>query len=162
MFRRDTDDQIELDGSFVYFNIDRARTQGAEVELGLRPVKSLQLLAAYTYLETENRTAGSINRGNSLGRRPAHSVTVSTDWETPLAGLTLGGDIRMVGDSFDTNANAIRLDGYEVVTLRASLPVGQAIELFGRIENLFDADYQTAAGYNTPGRGAFVGIRAAM
>lgn len=162
LFTRDTDDQIELDGSFVYFNIDRARAQGAEVELGLRPTETLQLRAVYTYLETENRTAGSANQGNDLGRRPAHSLTVSADWETPLAGLTLGGDIRMVGDSFDTNANVTRLDGYEVVAVRASLPVTDRVELFGRVENLFDAEYQTAARYNTPGRGVFVGVRAAM
>lgn len=162
LFRRDTDNQIDLDGSFVYFNIDRVRAQGAEVELGLRPAKTVQFLAAYTYLDTENRTVGSVNRGNVLGRRPAHAVTVSADWETPLAGLTLGGDIRMVGDSFDTNANVVRLDGYELVTLRASLPVAGTAELFGRVENLFDTDYQTAARYNTPGRGVFVGVRAAM
>lgn len=162
LFRRDTDNQIDLDGSFVYFNIDRARAQGAELELALRPSRALQVAAAYTYLDTENRTVGSVNEGKVLGRRPKHNMTVSADWETPLAGLTLGGDIRMVGDSFDTNANLTRLDGYQVVTLRASMPVTDQVELFGRVENVFDSEYQTAARYNTPGRGVFVGVRAAM
>jgi len=75
-------------------------------------------------------------------------------------GTAMGGDIRMVGDSFDDAGNLTRLDGYQLVTLRGSLPIGEHVELFGQIENLFDADYQTAAGYGSPGRGAFVGARA--
>ena len=52
------------------------------------------------------------------------------------------------------------LDGYALVTLRASLPVSERLELFGRIENLGDERYQTAAGYGAYGRSAYVGARA--
>jgi vitamin B12 transporter len=44
--------------------------------------------------------------------------------------------------------------------LRASWQVSETIELYGRVENLTDEDYETARGYGTPGRGAFVGVRA--
>ncbi len=44
--------------------------------------------------------------------------------------------------------------------LRASLPVTERIELFGRAENVTDTDYQTAAGYATAGRSAYLGARA--
>ncbi len=97
-----------------------------------------------------------------LARRPRHAVTLFADWTTPLAGLKLGGDIRMVGDSFDDAGNFTRLDGYQLVTVRAEFPITEEVELFGRVENLFDSDYQTAAGYGTPGRGAFIGARAAF
>ena len=36
------------------------------------------------------------------------------------------------------------------------------LELFGRVENVFDTDYQTVAGYGTAGRSVFGGIRATM
>jgi vitamin B12 transporter len=42
------------------------------------------------------------------------------------------------------------------------LEITDQFELFGRIENLFDADYQTVAGYGTYGRTASVGIRARL
>ncbi len=74
----------------------------------------------------------------------------------------MGGDLRAVGDSFDTNNNVVRLDGYEVVTLRASMPLGERLEIFGRVENLLDEDYQTVSGYNTAGRGFFGGLRAKL
>ena len=83
-------------------------------------------------------------------------------WQALEADLTLGADVRLVGDSFDDAGNSVPLDGYEVVTLRAALPLGDTIELFGRVENLFDVQYQTAAGYAQAGRGAFVGARLAL
>ena len=56
----------------------------------------------------------------------------------------------------------MELDGYEVLDIRAAFDVGDSLELFGRVENVFDADYRTVAGYNSPGRGAFLGVRARM
>ncbi len=144
----------------LYDNVGLARAQGVEAELGARPTDTLHLQAAYTYLETENRTAGTANFGKDLARRPSHALTLSSDWTTPLAGLTLGADLRVVGDSFDNASNSTRLDGYALTTLRASFPVTEQVELYGRVENLFDQTYQTVATYGTWGRSAYIGIRA--
>lgn len=175
LFRRDAEDQIEFASCFgstaplcatrpfgFYENLGKVRAQGFELELGARPGERLTTRAVYSYTETENRTPGSARRGNTLARRPRHALTVSADWQAPLAGLTLGADVRLISDSFDDAGNAVPIDGYEVVTLRASLPVGDTVELFGRVENLFNVQYQTAAGYAQAGRGAFVGARLAL
>ena len=74
----------------------------------------------------------------------------------------LGGDLRLVSDSFDNASNLTPLDGYALAGLRAALPFGERFELFGRVENLFDTEYQTAAGYATAGRSAYVGARAVL
>ena len=174
-FRRDTDNLIDYascfsvssplcdDGRFGFYrNVGKARAQGVEVELGTRITENFRAQAAYTYLETENRTPGDLNQGKWLPRRPRHAVTVAVDWRTPFAGLRLGGDIRMVGQNFDNASNLTRLDGYALGTVRASLPVTDEVELFGRVENITDEQYQTAAGYGTAGRSAFVGARAAF
>ncbi len=144
----------------LYDNIGLARAQGVEAELGARPTENLHVQAAYTYLETENRTSGTASFGKDLPRRPAHALTLSADWTTPLAGLALGADMRLVSDSFDNAANTIRLDGYALATLRASFPLTDRVEIYGRVENLTDEVYQTVAGYGTWGRSAFIGIRA--
>ncbi len=171
LFRRDTDDQIDFvscpdltgicaDRPFgTYDNLGRTRAQGFEVELGKDLGANLAARAVYSFIDTENRTQGSARQGNDLARRPRHALTASLDWRSPLAGLVLGGDVRVVGDSFDDAANAVRLDGYTLTDLRASLPVGDRFELYGRVENLFDTDYRTVAGYGTAGRSAFVGAR---
>jgi vitamin B12 transporter len=76
--------------------------------------------------------------------------------------LTVGADLRLVSDSFDDPGNFVRLDGYPLATLRASLPLAERLELFGRIENVTDEEYETAAGYGTQGRSAFAGVRLRM
>jgi len=172
-FHRDTSDQIDFASCFgrsdgictnrpfgTYDNIARARAQGVEVEVGARLGPRLRAQAAYSYVRARNRSEGSTNRGNDLARRARHAVTLWADWRTPLRDLTLGGDIRMVGDSFDDPANARRIDGHALLTLRAAIPLGDGIELYGRIENLTDEAYETAAGYGTQGRSAYVGARA--
>lgn len=144
----------------LYDNVGLARAQGVEAELGALPTDTLHLQAAYTYLETENRTRGTANFGRDLARRPAHALTLSSDWTSPLAGLTLGADLRLVGDSFDNASNTRRLDGYALTTVRASFPLTEKVELYGRVENVFDVNYQTVADYGTWGRSAYIGIRA--
>ncbi|GAA4643476.1 TonB-dependent receptor [Pontixanthobacter gangjinensis] len=174
-FRRDTESQIEFVSCFgvvggictdrqfgTYDNVGKVRAYGFEAEFGANPSDTFGVKLAYAFVDSENRTISAANFGNDLARRPNHALTFAADWETPLAGMIVGGDIRMVSDSFDDAGNFTRLDGYQVMTLRASMPLGDNLELFGRIENVTDEQYQTAAGYSTAGRGAFVGARVKM
>lgn len=159
LFRRDSRDLIDFDlTNWVYYNIGKARAEGGELELRSSPVDALQLGLVWSYVVTEDRTSGSYYEGFDLNRRPRHAVTVSVDWQTPV-GLMLGSDVRLVGDSYDDRANSVPLDGYVTVDLRASMPLSDAIEIYGRVENLFDAGYETVATYNTGGRAAYAGAR---
>ncbi len=142
----------------TYDNIARTRAQGVEATLLLRPVEALTFAASYTWIDAENRSTGTTNFGRDLPRRPDNSVTVNADYRWPF-GLTTGATITAVGDSFDNASNARRLDGYVVTDIRASFPLGQHVEVYGRVENLFDERYQTTFQYGQPGRGAFGGIR---
>ena len=165
-FRRRTADQIAFVGCFMdprdicvdrpfgtYDNVAKAEAIGVEVEFGARPVDILQLGAAYAYVDAEDR-----GTGNRLARRPRHAATFTADL-FPFEALTLGADLRVVSDSFDDAANNVRLDGYEVLDLRAAFDVTEKVQLFGRVENVWDEDYQTAAGYATRGRSVFAGAR---
>ncbi len=165
VFRRDSENLI----SFVslptppfgiYQNTGLARAQGIEVEGGYGLTETISARLAYSFVDTEDRSSGSTNQGNELARRPRHAATLSADW-TP-GDFRLGSDLRLVSRSFDNAANTVRLEGYALLDLRASWQVTDAFELFGRVENVWDEQYQTAAGYGTAGRGVFVGVRAAM
>ena len=159
LFHRDSRNLIDFDlFNSVYYNIGKARAQGVELELAARPSQSLRTGVVYSFVDTEDRTPGSFYEGNDLNRRPRHALTASTDWTAPVLELALAVDLRLVGDSFDDRGGFTRLDGYATVDLRASLPLGP-VELYGRVENLFDARYETVAGYNTARRGAYVGAR---
>ncbi|WP_271078225.1 TonB-dependent receptor plug domain-containing protein [Aurantiacibacter sp. MUD61] len=169
LFRRDTQDQIGFIGCFgntdpicdnrpfgTYDNIARTRAEGVEAELRGQIGESLQLAAAYAFTDTENR-----DTGNRLARRPRHAATFTAEW-APLEAFSLGADLRIVGASFDDAGNFTRLDPYEVLTLRAAYDVTEQVQLYGRIENVWDEDYQTVAGYGTRGRAVFIGARLAL
>ena len=157
-FHRDTKNQIDFDLiSFTYNNIVRTRAQGVEFELALRPIDALTVTGNVSYIDSKNRSPGA-NFGNDLARRPKETASVSADYRLPF-GLSLGGTITMVGDSYDDPGNFTRLDGYTLASLRAELPVGERLVVYGRVENLFDEKYQTVATYGTPGRAAYGGIR---
>ena len=141
----------------VYDNVARAEADGVELTLALRPVDALTLTANYSYIATENRSAGA-NFGNDLARRPKQTASVNADYRFAV-GLSIGGTVTMVGDSFDDAANTVRLDGYAVGGVRAEFPIGDRFAVYGRVDNLTDATYQTVAGYGTYGRSAFGGVR---
>ena len=158
-FQRTTTNLIDFDlSTFTYANIARARARGAEVELRIAPTRDLLFTANYTYTKSVNREPSDPNFGNQLARRPHNTVNVTGDYRWAF-GLTTGATITHVSGSFDNAANTVRLGDYVLVDLRASFPVTDQIELYGRIENLFDERYQTAAGYGQLGRAATAGVR---
>ena len=62
----------------------------------------------------------------------------------------------------DVNASAgsrVEIDDYVVVNLSGSYNVHKYVEVFARIENLFDQDYQEIFGYGTPGVSAYGGVK---
>ena len=61
---------------------------------------------------------------------------------------------------FPRSPEQVTLASYTLVTLAAGYQMTPRLEIFGRIENLLDEDYEDVYGFNTPGIGAFIGIRA--
>jgi len=159
LFTRTTRNQIDYDmASFRYANIARTRANGAEVEVAVTPVDSLDLALAYSLVDTRDRSPGAATFDAHLARRPVHSVTASIDQRWAF-GLATGATVRLVSDAVDPTAPQGALDGYVLLDLRASLPLGERFELYARLENAFDTRYETAYGYGTYGRAAYGGVR---
>ncbi|WP_353205484.1 TonB-dependent receptor [Sphingomonas sp.] len=157
-FHRDTKNQIDFDlGTFTYQNIAQTRAEGVEVELALRPVEALTVTGNYSYINAKNRSTGA-NFGKDLARRPKQTLSVSADYRFAF-GLSVGGTVSHVGDSFDNAGNTVRLDGYVLAGFRAEMAIGRRLSVYGRIDNAFDEKYRTVANYGTDGRAAFGGIR---
>jgi vitamin B12 transporter len=141
-----------------YANTARTKAKGVELE-GSADLGPLEVAANYTWTDAENDVAGSANRGKALPRRPEHQANIKATY-TWTNGATFGGAIRYVGKSFDNAANSYTLQPYTLLDLRASYPVNETFELYGRVENAFDDDYETTRNYGSPGRGLYAGVRA--
>jgi vitamin B12 transporter len=169
-FGRDTDDMIDFVSCFpaidprcatrpfgFYDNVAKTEAEGIELGLVAHIGERLRVDANYTDMDTTNRSPGE-NFGRELPRRPGQTFNGEITYAWPI-GLTTSVAVLDVSRSFDNASNTVVLDGYTVVDLRASYALRDDLELFGRIENAFDEEYQTIARYGTPGRGVFVGVR---
>ncbi|MDG5489847.1 TonB-dependent receptor [Sphingomonas sp. BGYR3] len=144
--------------SGTYDNVARARAEGVEIGVTMQPVEALRFQANYTYTDATNRSPGDANFGRQLVRRPQHSVTALIDYRWSF-GLETGATVTHVGSTFDNASNSRVVEGYVLADLRAAMPVTERIEVYGRVENLFDERYETVFRYGTPGRAGYVGVR---
>lgn len=144
--------------SGTYDNVARARAEGVEIGVTMQPVDALRFQANYSYTDATNRSPGDVNFGRQLVRRPQHSVTALLDYRWAF-GLETGATVTHVGSSFDTASNSRVVEGYVLADLRAAMPVTNQVQLFGRIENMFDERYETIFRYGSPGRAGYVGVR---
>lgn len=144
--------------SGTFDNVGRARAEGVEIGLSLQPVAALGIQANYTFTDATNRAAGSVNFGRQLVRRPQHSFTALVDYRWRF-GVETGATLTHVGSSFDTPNNSRKVEGYVIADLRIAYPIVNRLELHGRIENLFDARYETIFRFGTPGRAGYIGVR---
>ena len=140
-----------------YDNVAKTDAEGIELGLTARIGERLRVEANYTDLDATNRAPGS-NFGRDLPRRPAQTLNGEVTYAWPI-GLTTSIAAVHSGRSFDNASNTVALDSYTVVDLRAAFVFRDDLELYGRLENAFDEEYETIARYGTPGRALFVGVR---
>ncbi|CAN5491704.1 TonB-dependent receptor [soil metagenome] len=163
LFTRDTRDQINYDGSLGLFggynNIVRTRARGAEFTLALHPVEAFTVTTAYSYVDARDKSPGA-NFDHHLFRRADNAASVSADYDWSF-GLSIGATLSYVGDSDDLDGTGVvrHLDGYALAGLRASVKIARNLELYGRVDNVFDEQYMTAYGFGTYGRSAYAGVR---
>lgn len=141
-----------------YDNVARAFANGIEATGRIALADRLTVDGNYSWIVSEERSAGSANFGNQLPRRPRHAWNLAADYTFP-EGPSFGAAVRWAGESFDNATNTTRLAPYTLVDLRAELPISTAVRLFVRGENVFDEEYETASRYNTLGRSIYAGFR---
>lgn len=144
--------------SGYYQNVSRAFARGVEAIGTLRIGSRVLIDGNYTYSPSEDRSPGATTFGRQLPRRPRNAANGSATYTLP-SGLSGGVAVRWSGETFDNATHTIRLAPYTLVDLRAGLPITKTLALFGRVENLFDAQYQTAYRYGTLGRSFYAGFR---
>lgn len=141
--------------SFAPSNIDQARIRGLEAVLSTQ-IKGWQLNGNLTFLDPENRSSGP-DKGNILPRRAEQSFRLDIDRQ--FGRYRVGAMFLAEGERFDDSANTRKLDSYVKFDLRTEYILSERWRLQGRIENLFNEHYETAAFFNQPGRNFFATLR---
>lgn len=142
----------------------RSKRDGIELSASWRHADWLNVEANYTWLHANEPNAAGTAQVREV-RRPRNSANLAAWGNTGR--FNWGTSLAYVGARLDTDfdrfpAAVVRLDNYVLGSLRIGWRVLPQLELYGRVENAFDADYQDVVGYNTPGRTVYAGLRVAL
>jgi vitamin B12 transporter len=146
-------------------NADGAsRREGIEASLGWRPAAWLNLAANYTWLKASQQTVAGDPRVREV-RRPRDTANLAAYGEAGRFGWSTS--VAYVGARTDNDFDlfpspTVRLGAYALASARIAYRLLPRLEVYARVENAFDDDYQDVIGYNTPGRTVYAGLRVAL
>jgi outer membrane receptor protein involved in Fe transport len=156
-------------------NISNARASGLELATTLKTRAAgfdVQGRIAYTFLDSKvlavdgAPTAPSpFTAGQPLLNRPRHPWAIDAGASRGRASAWVRGGGRgrvlAVEPSYGTFGGLFDAAGYGVWNGGASWRLSRQLELYGRVDNLFDRRYEDVFGFPARGRGAVAGLRIA-
>jgi vitamin B12 transporter len=150
LFDQETENMIDFSYTAGYDNIALVDSQGVELTGAYAINNWLGIAASYTFIDSED------GNGNALARLPESTghISASFDPDGPFSGAVL---VRYNGE--EANTDGSELDSWTRVDLTGSYDLNDTVEIYGRIENLLDEEYQQILGYGTPGLSGSVGVR---
>jgi vitamin B12 transporter len=158
----------EIDG-FVYDPATFAYTSdnmtsdsernGVEISAMGNITDSLGLTAAYTYTDSSDPD------GTREVRRPRHTASANLAWQV-RSNLQLNTNIQFTGDQTDVYfppfpepSQVVVMDSHTLVNLTLNYQASKDLDLYLKVENALDEEYEEVFGYQTLGRGTTVGMR---
>lgn len=151
-------------------NISNARARGLETSVSARSANGFSATAGYTFLDTEVLALDRLGiapppfeAGDPLLRRPRHQGWVQGSWRGTAADVfvVLGtrGRILDVDPTFGAFGGLYTTPGYTTVSVGGAWHATRALQVFARVTNLLDRQYEEVLGFPAPPRSAYAGIR---
>jgi outer membrane cobalamin receptor len=153
-------------------NISNASSQGVELSAALRAGWGLSARVSYTFLDTKILAVDDVGTapppfrvGDPLLRRPRHSAALDLSFARgPLTAFGHVGSRSQTLDvepTYGTYGGLFTNPGFSSVDVGVSWRIVSAVEVVGRIGNLFDRHYEETYGFPALGRNATIGVRIA-
>jgi len=148
------DNVVDYDfGTSKYKNIGEVETKGYELYALINLPFDLSISGSYTFTEAENRATE-----RELARRPKHQGSIIFNW-TIMKKADLNIVYNYVGKRYDSDWDSKKMESYSTVDLKLAYWVNPNIQIYTRIENAADEDYQQVNGFATPERSYYAGIQ---
>ncbi|PLE75468.1 TonB-dependent siderophore receptor [Klebsiella pneumoniae] len=150
LFQTNTDNEIVVDsssgGRTSHKNAGKTRRQGMELGLDQQFGESWRLKAAWTWLDATYRTNVCDDASCNGNRIPgiARNMGYASFGYQPEQGWYAGSDIRYMSDIMANDENTAKAPSWTVVGLTTGYKWSYGrmdMDLFGRIDNLFDREY---------------------
>ncbi|EOQ53444.1 iron outer membrane transporter [Klebsiella sp. KTE92] len=150
LFQTNTDNEIVVDsssgGRTSYKNAGKTRRQGMELGMDQQFGESWRLKAAWTWLDATYRTNVCDDASCNGNRIPgiARNMGYASFGYQPEQGWYAGSDIRYMSDIMANDENTAKAPSWTVVGLTTGYKWSYGrmdMDLFGRVDNLFDREY---------------------
>jgi len=149
-FKQDVNNQIDFSfGLGGYENIDFVESEGFEISTNSKISETINLFINYSYIDSID---GS---GLRLINIPKDSGELVLTYE-PSSKLSGSMTLKYNGSEISTYGN---LNSWSRADINLFYKLNDFSEVYFRVENLFDENYQQVYGYGTPNRSGLVGIK---
>jgi outer membrane receptor protein involved in Fe transport len=164
-FRTDVHDAIlftvvEAGGGGFFQNVDKTRSQGVEAGVQGR-WKRLSYFLSYAYIDATYETAVTlasvtdpdgvqVEPGDRIPGIPAQNLKLGAEYAL-LNNLWVGADVIAVSGNYlrgDDGNQQPKVDGYVLLNLYGRYRPFKWLEVWGRIDNVTNADYATGGALN--------------
>ena len=145
---------IDYSGS-SYNQIDGIKVYGFESFIDYKATEDLTFNISHTYQHCNNMEKDVAY----LINRPENKLSASINWSvTDRLNLNLNGIF--VDERYDYGwPDDKKLPSYTLLNIAASYEVSEALQLYGKIDNLLDEDYEEVSGYETHGIMPYIGLK---
>ena len=142
----------------VLVNRSEITTEGVEIAINAQAGHSLDLSSHLTYVKTDIKETEE-----ELRNRPKWRGGFTVRWR-PFSFLIVNLDTLHVGKVLDSSipTGDRGLDAYTRVNLAVTWTASPTWQYFLAVDNLFNADYEEAAGFPAPGISPRIGLRAKL
>ena len=149
-FKQDVNNQINFSFSLGgYENIDFVESDGFEISSNSKVSETVNLFINYSYIDSID------GNGLRLINIPKDSGELVLTY-APSSKLSGSMALKYNGSEISTYGN---LNSWSRVDINLFYKLNNFSEVYFRVENLFDEDYQQVFGYGTPDRSGLVGIK---
>lgn len=152
LFRNHVENKIAWAAGPGFYNEGETLERGLELGMTADLAASWKVSGSHTYVQSEDALTGAW-RG-----QPRNTGSLSLTYDPEPWSLTA----RLRYASKNRGAYSGPVPGYGVVDLFGSYHLNERADLYARIENVFDRDYESYKGYNTPERSLYAGVRIAF
>jgi vitamin B12 transporter len=149
-------------GGFTAINLQgESDRRGLELSIYAEPLKNFDVTAAYTYVES--RQPGNSGKTTEI-RVPKNTASLIANYQFLDRRANLNLNINYTDDQFDNDfstfpSDRVELGDYTLVNIAGEYQINSWLTLQGRVENLFNKDYQNIFGYETQGVNAHISVK---
>lgn len=136
-------------------NVGQARTQGWELGFRAKLLQNLDLRGQYTYTLSRD-----LSNNRRLSRWPIDQASLGLSYQ-PMQSMHANVDYRFVGarNNDANNTPSQRMGSFGVVNVSTTYDVSKTMQLFGRVDNLTNQQYEEIAGFGTAIRSVYGGVK---